>query len=259
MTSTSNPTCWFIFQDDQLLLTKIPHHASYCVLSHTSTVKHQHFIGHFNGHDCYSAEMNDQTALPDDVEFVSLRNALLRLNPEWFSVATKASQVIHWDKNHQFCGRCGNKTTHKPETFERFCTHCSIAFYPRISPSIIVLIQKDDQILMARSPHFNPGVYGLIAGFLEPGENVEEAIHREVKEEVGIQIKNIRYFGSQPWPFPDSLMLAFTADYASGEITIDKTEIEDAGWYRKDNLPNTPPSASVSIGRKLIDTVFLRQ
>src|SRR5690606_2224103 len=121
--------------------------------------------------------------------------------------------------------------------FERTCPTCHLAAYPRISPSIIVRIHKGDQILMARSPHFAPGIYGLIAGFVESGETLEETIHREVMEEVGIKVKNIRYFDSQPWPFPDSLMIGFTAEHASGDIQVDHHEIEHADWYGKDNIP----------------------
>lgn len=129
---------------------------------------------------------------------------------------------------------------------------CHLSFFPRISPSIIVLIKKADHLLMARSPHFLPGVYGLIAGFIDAGESIEEAVHREVKEEVGLKIKNLSYFGSQQWPFPDSLMIAFTADYCSGDITINPDEIEEAGWYKYNNLPGRPQT-SVSIASKLID------
>ena len=117
---------------------------------------------------------------------------------------------------------------------------------------MIVLIHQDDHLLMARSAHFPPGVYGLIAGFVEAGESIEEAVHREVKEEVGLTIKSLVYCGSQPWPFPDSLMMAFTADYEAGEITMDQVEIEDAGWYKYDKLPGLP-SMALSIAMKLID------
>jgi NAD+ diphosphatase len=123
--------------------------------------------------------------------------------------------------------------------------------YPRISPCIIVLVARGEEMLLARSAHFSPEVYSTLAGFIEPGESAEEAVHREILEEVGVHVKNVRYFSSQPWPFPDSLMLAFTADYESGEISIDPKEIEDAKWYGPENLPKLP--TTFSIARALIE------
>jgi len=247
---------WFIFQNDLLLLRKIS--TEYELPTHTilSQLKphflRQHHLGEFNKSNCYCAEIEIGVSLPSEIVPVPLRKAFEILGTDWYVAAAKAFSIIHWDKNHQYCGRCGNITIHKPGTFERVCDFCKLSLYPRISPSVIVLIRKDDNILMSRSPHFPPGAYGLIAGFVEVGESIEEAVFREVKEEVNIEIKNLHYFGSQSWPFPDSLMIGFTADYASGEIKIDEKEIEAAGWYRYDNLPGRP-SSSVSIAKKLID------
>ena len=204
----------------------------------------------------YCAEINTSHALSKEYTFIPLKKALDTLDPQWYGIATKAFAVLNWDKNHQFCGRCGavlrDHQAHNPLAFERECPNCQLLFYPRISPSVIVRIRKGDKILMARSPHFPPGAFGLIAGFVEAGESLEEAVHREVQEEVGIRINNLHYFGSQPWPFPDSLMVGFTADYQSGELVIDKTELEQAGWYRYDKLPGRP-STRTSISTKLID------
>lgn len=172
-------------------------------------------------------------------------------------MAARAYQIIQWDKNHHYCGRCGQATQKKPDTFERRCDSCKLFFFPKISPSIIVMVRKGKQILLARKAQFAPGIYALIAGFVEPGESLEDALHREVKEEVGITVKNIRYFGSQPWPFPDSLMLAFTADYAGGEIVLADGELEAADWYDAEHLPGLPSSA-VSISRQLIDSFLER-
>ena len=246
---------WFVFQNYCLLIAK--DNAREKLLT-TSQINHltEHFVrqykvGQLEKEDIYCAELNDQFSLPAHFETISLRKALELLPSDWHAFIVKAFSIINWDKNHQYCGRCGNKTDLTQGTFERLCKHCSIFFYPRISPSIIVLIQKGDFILMARGHHFIPEMYGLIAGFIEVGENVEEAIHREIMEEVGIKVKNINYVGSQPWPFPDSLMLAFTADHASGEIVINSTEIEDADWYHFNNLPKHSFS-KISITRKLI-------
>ena len=247
---------WFVFQGDRLLLPI--HHDKNNLLTDDmldtlrQSLSRQHLLSELDAYSVHCAELNDTIVLPNHLELHYMRKALELLGTEWYSIATRAYTIMTWDRNHQFCGRCGHSTEKKPGLFERLCPVCSLVFYPRISPSIIVMIRKDDHILMARSPHFPPGVYGLIAGFVEAGESVEETVHREVKEEVGLEIKNLRFFGSQPWPFPDSLMIAFIADYASGELQINHNEIEDAGWYRYDNIPSRP-SSSISIARKLIE------
>jgi len=204
----------------------------------------------------YCAEITDEHPLYKAHDFLPLKKALDMFEPAWYGIAAKAYAILNWDRNHQFCGRCGStlqdRLNQQHIVFERRCTQCNLFFYPRISPSVIVRIRQDDKILMARSPHFPPGAYGLIAGFVDAGENLEETVHREVREEVGITIKNLQYFSSQAWPFPDSLMVAFTADYDSGELVLDKNEIEHAGWYRYNELPGRPSSRS-SIASKLIE------
>lgn len=245
----------FIIQNEELLLLKknneLPFDEEIKPLA-------PHFLRRFelgalNNLDYFCAEIDQGIVIPEAFKSLSLRHALSLLNDSVYRIAVKAYSVIRWDKNHQFCSCCGGRTVHKGQGFERLCMLCHLSFFPRISPSIIVLIKKADHLLMARSPHFLPGVYGLIAGFVDVGESIEEAVHREVKEEVGIKIKNLNYFGSQQWPFPDSLMIAFTADYCSGDITINSDEIEEAGWYKYDNLPRRPQT-SVSIAAKLIDS-----
>jgi NAD+ diphosphatase len=254
-TSKSTVQKWFIFQNDSLI---IMHHSNNHLpdadesLPFKQTLIRKHFLGHFNKSDVYCAEIPPDLTLDAIYNLIPLRKALDHLGDEWYAIATKAFGVINWDRNHHFCGRCGQLTAHSASTFERTCAHCKLHFYPRISPSIIVLIHHNDQILMARSHHFHPGVYGLIAGFVESGESVEDAVHRETYEETRIRIKNLRYFGSQPWPFPDSLMVGFFAEYDSGDLIIDPVEIEDAGWYRYDQLPGRP-STSISIASKMLD------
>ena|SRR3990167_999261 len=246
---------WFIFQHDHVLSMNNGNDVFLTDerLSHIKIHLLHHFIiGHVKQTAIHCAELKSDDPLPKHLHLIPFKKVLNTLDKDWFSMATKAYAIIQWDKNHQFCGRCGSQTTQTPHTFERICIHCSLTFYPRISPSIIVLIQKADQILMARSHHFMQGVYALIAGFVEPGETLEEAVHREVKEEVGLTIRNITYFGSQFWPFPDSLMIAYTAHYANGEIKINPAEIEEAGWYTADKIPGYP-SSSLSIAKRLID------
>lgn len=244
---------WFIFQNERLLIVK---NSNKALLTSADNLKTQfvreYLLSHFDEFEVYCAELDLELTLPPDVDAIPMRQALEILGPDWYTIAAKAYSIINWDKNHSFCGRCGSMTVCKENTFERICTICSLSFYPRISPSIIVLIKRGDEILMARGYHFPPGVYGLIAGFIEAGENIEQAIHREVQEEVGIKIKNLTYFSSQSWPFPDSLMIGFIAEYASGDLVLSHDEIESAGWYRFDSLPGMP-STSISIARKLID------
>ena len=170
--------------------------------------------------------------------------------------AAYAIRIVDFDRSNAFCGRCAAPT--RPSTTERarICTACGRTIYPRISPAIIVLVKRGEEVLLARSPRFTPGVYSVLAGFNEPGENLEQAVRREVFEEVGIRIENLRYFGSEPWPFPDSLMVGFVADYAGGEIRVDPREIEEAGWFSRETLPPIP--SKMSISRALIEA-WIRQ
>ena len=152
----------------------------------------------------------------------------------------RGRQLAGWLHENRFCGVCGGKLETASLIPARTCASCGFAAFPQISPVCIVLITRNDEILLARSPHFTPGIYSVLAGFVEAGESVEACVHREVKEEVGITVQNLRWFGSQSWPFPHSLMLGFLADYAGGALDPQKEEIEDAQWFRRDNLPALP-------------------
>jgi NAD+ diphosphatase len=132
------------------------------------------------------------------------------------------------------------------------CPACGLLSFPRLSPAIIVLVERDDRVLLARGVNFPEGMYSTLAGFVEPGESLEEAVHREIGEEVGVALTDLRYFGSQPWPFPHSLMIGFTARYAGGEIVLDDREIADAAWFTADRMPRVPQK--LSIARRLIDS-----
>ena len=189
--------------------------------------------------------------------FEGLRQVYGRLDEDLFWVAARAVQIVDWDRTHKICGRCGNQLITKTTERAKECPQCGLLHFPRLAPAIIVLVERDRELLLARSRHFLPGMYSVLAGFVEPGESLEEAVVREVKEEVGLTVKDIKYFGSQPWPFPHSLMIGFTAIYAGGEITLDDTEIEDAGWFTVDNLPPIP--SKISIARKLIDWFRAKQ
>jgi NAD+ diphosphatase len=256
MQSSIDTPYWFIFQNGLLVLLAkensfvLPQRQDVPFL--TPHMVRQHAFLSLQNIQHVSAELNPEYKVTAPLQVFPLRKAFELLGEEWFNICVKAYSIINWDKNHQYCGRCGHLTVHQSPGFERLCLNCQLLMYPRISPSIIVLIQKGHEVLMARSPHFSPGAFGLIAGFVEIGESIEEAVHREVQEEVGIKIKNLQYFGSQPWPFPDSLMIGFMADYANGEIMIDNKEIEAAAWYNYNELP--PRSASkINIAARLID------
>jgi NAD+ diphosphatase len=209
------------------------------------------YLGHRDAVVCYAVEVASGTALPADWQYSAVRELFGRIPDEELAIAALAVQIIDFDRTTQFCGRCGAKTRQLRTERAKFCSDCNQITYPRLSPAIIVLVEKGDQILLARSPGFPPALHSVIAGFVEPGENLEQAVHREVNEEVGITVKNVRYFGSEPWPFPHSFMIGFVADYAGGEITIDNKEIVSAGWFDREHLPLIP--SPLSISRALID------
>ena len=185
----------------------------------------------------------------------NLRSWLLQSDAESFDLLATAAGLANWQEQHRFCGRCGTKTQPRNDEYAHECPRCHLRQYPRVAPCIITLVWRDDALLLARSPRFAPGVYSTLAGFIETGESAEQALHREVEEEVSVQIGNFKYLGSQAWPFPNSLMLGYWAEYQGGEIAFDGIEIEDAQWYPFDQLPELPTKTSIS--RYLIDS-FLR-
>ena len=180
-----------------------------------------------------------------------LRALFTVLEDAHFALAGRAVQLLDWDRSHRYCGRCGTPTEAKSEERARACPACKLAVYPRISPAVMALVRREGEILLGRSPHFPPGMYSALAGFVEPGETLEQCLAREVEEEVGVQVSRIRYFASQPWPFPNSLMIAFVCDWESGEIRPQAGEIEAANWFKVLQLPKLP--SKISIARRLID------
>ena len=210
-----------------------------------------HFFGSRDGVACYAVCLPDDSGVDGRLEPRGLRELFGRMDEDLVWVAGRAGQLVHWHRNHRFCGRCGGPTEdHQPER-AKFCPACGLINHPRVSPAIIVAVVKERQLLLAHAHRFPVRFYSVLAGFAEPGETLEECVQREVFEEVGVQVKNIRYFGSQPWPFPDSLMVAFTAEYAGGQIRVNRAEISEAGWFAAAGLPEIPPP--ISIARKLID------
>jgi NAD+ diphosphatase len=216
------------------------------------------YLGTLEGEHCFSAELPADRDPPSGAHFRDLRSLFGRLRDELFAMAGRAVQIMEWDRSHQFCGACAAPTRGHETARARVCTACGLEAYPRLAPAIIVSIERGPEILLARSPHFPVGIYSTLAGFVEPGESLEEAVRREVREEVGIWTRNFSYFGSQPWPFPGSLMIGFRAEYESGEITPDGVEIEDAGFFHVDALPQTFGSP-MSISNWLIEDFRARQ
>lgn len=246
---------WFIFYNDKLLVhlsdntVNIPLAGDLSVFNLEPAGKR--YLGKLNNCPCYAVEMTGDKFVPKNTAFLGLRKLFGLVEENLFWLAGRAIQVVHWDRTHRYCGRCGAGTYEKSDEYAKVCPECGLASYPRISPVVIVAVVKDKEILLVRSNHFKTDFYTVISGFVEPGETLEECLRREVKEEVGVAVKNISYFGSQSWPFPNSLMVAFTAEYDGGEIITDEEEIKDAKWFTKEDLPDLPNS--ISIARQLIN------
>lgn len=214
-------------------------------------------IGSLDGAPALLLELPDHSALPPGLATHGLRQVLLLgADDELQRAVGYASELAHWLRTSRHCPRCGQPAAAEPGDWGRRCPTCDFTHYPRVSPCVIVLIHDGPRILLARQPRFPPGMFGLVAGFVEPGESLEECVAREVAEEVGVQVSDLRYFRSQPWPFPHQLMVGFFARYAGGELRPDPTELAEAGWYTIGALPGLPPP--VSVARQLIDHYVTR-
>jgi NAD+ diphosphatase len=246
---------WFMISDQKVIVLSengtitIPRYINL----EEFNIKHDHvqYMGIYNGVSCYAAGVESTLNLPECLSIHPPLTLLNNLDTDMVKLSGLAGQFITWSRNHRYCGKCGSLTEDKNDERAKICTVCGQVYYPRLSPAIIVAVTKDDKLLLASSPRFRSKFYSVLAGFVEPGETLEECVKREVKEEVGIEVENIKYFGSQPWPFPDSLMIGFTAEYESGEIMPDKNEITDVSWFARDEIPGIP--SSISIARRLID------
>ncbi len=235
----------FAFQGDKLLLREdgaLPEGLPF-------DLRNAQYLGSLNGRGAFGTSFPGEA--PAGYAFKRLRNLYGKLPEGQFALAGYAYQIVEWERTHRFCGHCGALTEAHPTERARRCPNCGLTAYPRLAPAVIVLVRRGPELLLARSPHFPPGMYSAVAGFVEVGETLEQAVRREVREEVALELGEVRYFGSQPWPFPHSLMVGFTADYAGGEIQVDGVEIEDAGWFFPDALPAVP--GHISIARALID------
>jgi NAD+ diphosphatase len=262
---------WFVFRGDELLVqmgptvapsddlrvksrpawARLPLHKNHNWLG--SEAARTLYLGRLAGVQCWAAELPEGAAAPAGLAWAGLRSLFSVLDDAHFALAGRALQLVAWDRTHQFCGRCGTPTVAKTDERARVCPSCKLSAYPRVAPAVMALVHRENQLLLARSPHFPAGMYSALAGFVEPGESLEQCLAREVAEEVGVQISNTRYFASQSWPFPHSLMIAFVCDWVSGEIQRQDEEIEEANWFEVLQLPKLP--SKISIARRLIDAV----
>ena len=248
----AGPALWFAFRGRELLV-----HARGGIETLATpealglAPRCTHYLGALGALHCWSIELAPDAEPPPGMVFRDLRQLYGVLDTSLHAVAARAVQIVEWDRTHRFCGACGSPTTAHASERSRVCTACGLAHFPRIAPAVIVAVEKGDEILLGRSGHFPPGIYSVLAGFVEPGESLEEAVQREVLEEAGVEVDEIRYFGSQPWPYPNSLMLGFTARYRAGELRPDGVELVDARWFHRDDLPTLFPG-NVSISQWLI-------
>jgi NAD+ diphosphatase len=260
----TEPKRWFLFQGSKLLLVSdvagvmIPERLPDTDLG--LLAGRQQYLGLRTGprgnEYCYCGELPEDFEPPPGMVFEQLRPLYSMLEESDFWLAGRAIQIVSWDRDHRYCGRCGNRTIDQTLDRSKVCPNCGQTQYPRLAPAVIVRIQRQigskREILLARSQRFRGAMFSVLAGFVEPGETLEDCVEREIAEETGIRVKDIAYFGSQPWPFPHSLMIAFTAEYESGELTIDRSELAEAGWFTAKSLPSTPPPPSIA--NRLITT-----
>ncbi|WP_236250373.1 NAD(+) diphosphatase [Microbulbifer sp. ALW1] len=207
-----------------------------------------HYLGEWQGAPCGVHHLPIRVDIPG-FEWRGLRTFLGAVDEQLFFLIGRATQVVNWDLDHQYCGRCGLQTEYHPKDRARVCEHCSFAVYPRISPCVIMLVTRGDECLLARHTHHRHAMYTALAGFIEPGENAEQALAREVREEVGLEIANPHYVGSQSWPFPGQLMIGFLAETTGGTLTPDRDEIMDARWFHRDEVPEIIPPAETLSGQ----------
>ncbi|MBA3774992.1 MAG: NAD(+) diphosphatase, partial [Betaproteobacteria bacterium] len=215
-----------------------------------------HFLGTLGDIACVAVNLDNDYQEPAGMGFTGLRALFPTLPAPLLALAGRAYQIVEWDRTHRFCGRCGTPTRDKAGERAKECPACGQTAYPRISPAMMVLVTRGHELLLARANRFPTAMYSALAGFVEPGETIEDCIRREVREEVGVEVNAITYFASQSWAFPHSLMIAYTAQYVSGELTPDGTEIADVQWFPIDALPQLP--SPVSIARHLIEATVAR-
>ncbi len=254
--SMDRPAWWFLFHEDRLLVevrgesVAIPRCAG--LPDGVPRSVRTQYLGTLDDDPCFSGELAGPGG-PDGMALRPLRPLLGALPDSLFALAGRAFQVMDWDRSHRYCGKCGGPTEPAPGERAKVCPRCGIHFFPRVAPAVIVAVVRDRKLLLARARRFSTAMVSVLAGFVEPGETFEECVHREVREETGIEVANLRYFGSQPWPFPHSLMVAFTAEYAGGDLVLEDREIAEANWFGPGEIPGLRIPVRGTIARELID------
>ena len=246
---------YFVFCKDDLLLRQLPDgtYTIPCQQEPPTVVKpwtHQMTVTPMADGTEVATYRIDSPIESIDLQPCPLRQSYYKLPRELYLKAGKCQELLYWDQNTKYCGTCGAPMRMDTDISKK-CTECGKEVWPQLATAVIVLIHRSDEVLLVRGKNFRTDFYGLVAGFVETGETLEEAVAREAMEETGIRLKNIRYFGSQPWPYPCGLMVGFHADYDGGEIHLQQNEIAKGGWFRRDNLPQIPEK--LSIARMLLD------
>lgn len=248
---------WFIFCKGDLMLERRPDGTYGIPLSEEAPVEVKpwttiHTITPFaDGTAVRTFAVDSPIVGHPRYEMCGLRASYAKLSSDLYQKAGKCQEILYWDQNTKYCGVCGAPMKLHTEISKR-CTECGKEVWPQLATAIIVLIHRGEEVLLVHARNFRGDFYGLVAGFVETGESLEEAVVREVREETSLEISNLRYFGSQPWPYPCGLMVGFHADYVSGDIHLQRSELSAGGWFRKDNLPHIPEK--LSIARRLIDS-----
>ena len=237
---TSKNSDFLIFEEDDLKWSEMK-------------MVNKQFIGYLNDKPCHILEIDEDSKLDNDLILTPLRNLLGRIPDSLFTICSRSLQLSEWRRNNQFCGVCGTKMKMHETERAMFCECNNVLVYPRISPCVIVLVTRGEELLLAHNKNFPGTFYSTLAGFIEAGESAESAIHREIFEEVKVRVQNIKYFGSQSWPFPSQLMLGYHAEYLEGEITPDGEEIDLADWFHYKDLPQVP-TGNISISGQLIES-----
>lgn len=252
------PAWWFVFRGVEILVVEEQAAVAPEIIpflpdldSDVFDIRRRNYIGALTDRHCIAVEVSETFEPPPGFAFRGLRAIHGHVSDDLFQIAGRAAQIVEWDRTHQFCGRCGTPMLYADSERAKRCPRCGLTSFPRLSPAVIMLVEREGKALLAHGAGFPTRMFSCLAGFVEPGESLEEAVEREVLEEAGIAIDGITYFGSQPWPFPHSLMIGFTARHAGGELTIDGVEIDEAGWFAPDELPEIP--GKLSIARQLID------
>jgi NAD+ diphosphatase len=248
----------FVWRDDKILVRagEPPTLPTFVDLMRLSIDGARHYLGRLEGIDCVAIRVAADTPEPAGWQWRGLRTLFLQVPDPLLALAGRAFQIVEWDRSHQFCGRCGTRLRDKAGERAKECPACGYVVYPRVSPAMMVLVTRGKELLLARANRFPQAMYSALAGFVEPGESIEDCIHREVREEVGVEVDRLQYVASQSWPFPHSLMIAYTAEYAGGDMHPCDEEIVEAGWFPIDALPQLP--SPVSIARQLIDATVAR-